>query len=146
MQDDGASPRATPHLTAAQQPREDGRPVGIPFRKGDPRINRKGRARTFEQFRTLAQRIAAKEIGDGAGNLITVGEAILRTWAKSKEPVLQKAFIEYAFGKVPDKLDTLGQLEPKTTLILHYGHEKEKRDAEHRRLSAEVPPGADRDS
>lgn len=127
-------------------PKQQRRVPGVPFKKGDPRINRKGRPKTFEQFRAMAQQIAATEIGDGAGNLITVGEAILRMWAKSKEPVLQKAFIEYAFGKVPDKLDTLGQLEPKTTLILHYGHEKEKRDADHRRLSTEVSRGADRDS
>ena len=31
--------------------------------------------------------------------------------------------MEYAFGKVPDKLDT-GDFRQKTTLILHYGHEK----------------------
>jgi len=32
-----------------------------------------------------------------------------------------------AFGKVPDKPDATG-LESKTTLILHYGHERPDRD------------------
>jgi hypothetical protein len=36
---------------------------------------------------------------------------------------LQKAFVEYAFGKVPDKIETTG-LENKTTLILHWPHER----------------------
>ena len=52
-------------------------------------------------------------------------EAILRSWAKSDEPQLQRAFVGYAFGKVPDKLET-DPLENKQTLILHYGHERER--------------------
>jgi len=46
--------------------------------------------------------------------------------AKSEEPLLQKAFIEYAFGKVPDKLET-NPIENKKALILHYGHEFKRR-------------------
>ena len=115
----------------------------IPFKKGhDSRRNLAGRPRNFEQFRTLAQAIAAKELSDSNGNVITVGEAILRAWAKSKEPQLQRAFIEYAFGKVPDKLEAESP-EPKTTLILHYGHERDKRDADHKRLSSDISRGAD---
>jgi hypothetical protein len=33
---------------------------------------------------------------------VTYAEAILRKWATSSNPTLQKAFIEIAFGKVPD--------------------------------------------
>ena len=66
---------------------------------------------------------------------MTCVEALLRSWAKSSEPVLQRAFVEYAFGKVPDKLDTVG-LENKTTLILHYGHERPEED----RPRAHSPP------
>ena len=58
---------------------------------------------------------------------MTVADAILRSWAESKQPLLQKAFIEYAFGKVPEKVAATG-LENKTTLILHYDHERQKRD------------------
>ena len=79
---------------------------GGPFKKGDPRINRKGRPRSFDALRELAQQIAHEPtqiIMDG--HKVTVAEAILRQWAQSKNPQLQRAFIEVAFGKVPDALD-----------------------------------------
>ncbi len=49
-------------------------------------------------------------------------EALLRSWVCSKEPALQIRFVEIAYGKVPDKLET-NPLENKTTLILHYANE-----------------------
>ena len=94
-----------------------------PFVAGDRRINRRGRPKNFDAFRELAQAIAHEKTDGDNGETITIVESILRSWAKSKEPTLQKAFIEYAFGKVPDKLETTG-LEDKTTLILHYAHER----------------------
>jgi len=94
-----------------------------PFVKGDPRINRKGRPRSFDELRKLGQAIAHETVTDKRGERITVAEAILWSWAESKQPILQKAFIEYAFGKVPDKLET-NPLEQRKTLILHYGHER----------------------
>ena len=93
-----------------------------PFVKGDPRINRKGRPRSFDELRKLGQAIAQETVTTSRGTRITLAEAILRSWAESKEPILQKAFMEYAFGKVPDKLET--PLEERKTLILHYGHER----------------------
>jgi hypothetical protein len=92
-----------------------------PFVKGDSRINRKGRPKSFDELRKLGQAIAQETVTDKRGARITLAEAILRSWAESKEPILQKAFMEYAFGKVPDKLET--PLEERKTLILHYGHE-----------------------
>jgi len=85
--------------------------TGKGFRKGDPRINRKGRPRSFDALRTLAQQIAHEEARSGGapvvveGHKATVAEMILRQWAASKNPQLQRAFIEIAFGKVPDALD-----------------------------------------
>jgi len=82
-----------------------------PFKKGDPRINRKGRPKNFDALRELAQSIAhetAKKDGEPLvidGHIATVAEMVLRTWATSKNPQLQRAFVEYAFGKVPDKHD-----------------------------------------
>src|SRR6266581_3014546 len=93
------------------------------FVKGDARINRSGRPKGFDAFRRAAQAIACEMVTDSEGNKMRCVEAMLRSWAKSEEPVLQKAFIEYAFGKVPDKLDC-ETLENKTTLVLHYGHER----------------------
>ena len=76
-----------------------------PFTTGDPRINRKGRPKSFDALRELGQQIAHEEAKTGAGQLVinghvvTVAEAILRQWAQSKDPRLQMAFIEVAFGK-----------------------------------------------
>lgn len=77
---------------------------GKPFTKGDPRINRKGRPRSFDALRELAQQIGHEPVVVG-DKRITVTEVILRQWAQSKNPQLQRAFIEIAYGKVPDKLD-----------------------------------------
>ena len=63
-------------------------------------------------------------VTDKKGAKIRLCEAILRSWANSKESILQKAFMEYAFGKVPDKLET-SPLEDRKVLILHYGHERD---------------------
>lgn len=87
-------------------------PNSHPFTKGDPRINRKGRPKNFDALRELALQIAHERVGDFNGHGITAAELILRQWAKSGNPQLQRAFMEIAFGKVPDKMDisTSGEL------------------------------------
>ncbi len=67
-----------------------------------------------------------------------MAEAILRQWAK--DPKHQLDFIEYAFGKVPDKLETT--LEHKTKLFLNYSHEESNAREDRSRLPASIPPGA----
>lgn len=86
------------------------------FVKGDPRINRKGRPKTFDALRALAQQIAHETAKTKAGeqlvidgHVVTVAEAILRQWATSGNAQLQRAFIEVAFGKVPDKVEVEGE-------------------------------------
>ena len=93
-----------------------------PFKKGDPRINRKGRPKNFDGLRELGQQISFEvALKDGnpiviEGHIVTVAEAILRQWAQSKNPQLQRAFIEVAFGKVPDNLNVTSESIIKVTL------------------------------
>ena len=104
--------------TTQQQPKPGGA-TGKGFVKGDPRINRKGRPKSFDQLRSLAQEIAheaakqSKEQGGGPlvldGHVVTVTEAIMRSWAVSKDPRLQQKFIEVAYGQVPSVTRLEGQ-------------------------------------
>ncbi len=69
-------------------------------------------------------------------------ERVLRSWRDSAEPSLQKAFMEYAFGKVPDKIET-DALANHTHLVLHYAHEREaiERENNDREVLTLKPPG-----
>ena len=86
------------------------------FTKGDPRINRKGRPKSFDAARELAQAIAHEKArmktGDAYvidGHAVTYIEAILRNWAMSGDVQKQKAFVEYAYGKVPNPVEMTGK-------------------------------------
>ena len=81
-----------------------------PFKKGDPRINRAGRPKSFDQLRALAQEIAHEVAKDKSGHEVTVNgkratvaEMILRQMAT--DPKRQQQFIEVAFGKVPQPVE-----------------------------------------
>lgn len=70
-------------------------------------INRKGRPKTFDKLRALTQMIAHETITTKDGQELTVVEAIMRQWATDKKH--QKDFMEYAFGKVPDRAEITGE-------------------------------------
>lgn len=78
--------------------------------------NRSGRPKSLDELRARAQVIANQGHSD----------KILQDWATSDEVRKQELFMWYAFGKPPEKLETTG-LENKTTLILHYDHERPDR-------------------
>ena len=105
----------------------EGGVTGKGFTKGDPRINRKGRPKSFDAFRELAQSIAHEGAQTGGqplvinGHAVTVAEAILRSWATSKNPQLQRAFVEVAFGKVPDRTELSGVEGGK--IIINWGND-----------------------
>lgn len=96
-------------------PKQPGGVTGKGFVKGDPRINRKGRPRTFDAFRALAQQIAHEEARSGNeplvinGHIVTVAEALLRTLASSKNPRDRALFLEYAYGKPPAAVEVTGK-------------------------------------
>jgi hypothetical protein len=93
-----------------------------PFVKGDARINRHSRPAGFDVARQMALAIACEDVTLQNGRKMSAIEAMLRSWARSKEPSLQIKFVELCYGKVPDRVEATG-LENKPTLILHYPHE-----------------------
>lgn len=81
-----------------------------PFVKGDPRINRKGRPKSFDKWRELAIDILQEPAKDADGkpiiidgHIATNAEMIARSWMKDKKR--QQSLIEAAFGKVPQKFE-----------------------------------------
>jgi hypothetical protein len=121
-------------------PKQQGGVTGKGFVQGDARINRKGRPRSYDELRKLAQAIANETTTDNQGNETTTAVAILRSWARSKQPSLQIAFMEAAYGKpppayslckVPNKLET-NPLEKETTIILRHAHERPEREVDGR--------------
>lgn len=78
-----------------------------PFKKGkgvdiDPRINTKGRPKSFDQLRALFQGIGEQPIVIN-GKTYTRAEAI--GLAMSADKKLMRDFLEYAYGKVPQAVD-----------------------------------------
>ena len=86
------------------------------FAKGDPRINRKGRPKTFDALRSLAQQISHEEIRGETGepividgHTVTVTESIMRSWAASRIKIADE-FVEIAFGNAPVEHKVSGEL------------------------------------
>jgi hypothetical protein len=105
------------------------------FTKNDPRINRKGRPRSFDAWRALAVELVGepalkaddklilikipklldgKPVVDEQGNPVMIdhyatnAEMIARSWLKDAKR--QQSLIEAAFGKVPDELKQSGSI------------------------------------
>ena len=74
----------------------------IPFKKGDKRINRGGRPKSFDKLRKLALKVAAEEAGESGLSRV---QLMLMAMASSKNPSDRKLFLEYAYGKVKEELE-----------------------------------------
>jgi len=79
-----------------------------PGQSGNPR----GRPKSLDQLRAMAQ-----SIGQSGAE-----ERILRDWANSPDVRKQELFMWYAYGKPPDKIETI--IDDKRTLHLHWPHER----------------------
>ena len=97
--------------------------TGKGFVKGDPRIRRGGNPQSYYELRKLALKIAGERVIGPSGEMVTQGELLLRSWMKSRHPILQALFAAYAWGKPPEKIEA--ELQPKTRITLYYAHELE---------------------
>lgn len=78
--------------------------TGKGFVKGDNRINRKGRPKSFDALRELGQQIAHESLTMNDGSKRTAVEVIMRKMA-TENP---ERFLEIAFGKVPNPVEVSG--------------------------------------
>lgn len=89
------------------------------FTKGDPRINRNGRPKSFDTLRKLAQQIANEIATDGDKEIVMGDEKqtqvtmLLRDLIRSN-PV---AFLQYAYGKPKDELEHSGSIEQSLIIL-----------------------------
>lgn len=79
--------------------------------------NNKGRPKSFDALRKLAQQIAAEELQSTDGDVITRIEALLRVMSTSRNPADRKTFLEYAFGKPKEEIEHSGGQELRIKLV-----------------------------
>ena len=93
-----------------------------PFKKGDKRINRGGRPKSFDKLRKLAIKIAAEEAANTGMSRV---QLMLTAMASSKNPSDRKLFLEYAYGKVKEQVDVTSAGE-KLNIIVKVGIDPDK--------------------
>ena len=82
--------------------------IGKPFVKGDKRINRGGRPKSFDALRKLAQKIAGELPEESDVTRVT---EMLIEMSKSKNPSDRALFLAYAFGKPKEEVDVTSKGE-----------------------------------
>ena len=100
----------------------------VPFTKGDTRINRNGRPKNLDAMREMARELGYEPVDIRSdAEAMSYIEAIFRDWMKSKNFHKQLAFIQYAFGKVPDKLEVNRE---GNRVIIEWGDDEEDDELE----------------
>lgn len=116
-------PRMDKMTDTGEKQAKAGRGGNIPpvdTRFGGARANRrnnKGRPKSFDALRKLAQQIAAEELQSTDGEVITRIEALLRVMSTSRNPADRKTFLEYAFGKPKEEIEHSGGQELSIKII-----------------------------
>ena len=49
---------------------------------------------------------------------MTAAEAIVRHWCKSRDPAMHRLLCEYAYGKVPDRIEATGLESSEISTVL----------------------------
>ena len=93
------------------------------FTKGDPRINRRGRPKSFDKLRALAQSLANEEARtkEGVpivvdGHIATQAEMIMRDMMRANP----ERFAEIAYGKVPQPIQVSGDPTAPLEIVIRY--------------------------
>ena len=87
--------------------------TGKGFVKGDKRINRGGRPKSFDALRKLAQKIAGERAEESDVTRVT---DMLIEMSKSKNPSDRALFLAYAFGKPKEQVDVNNSGEVKVVI------------------------------
>jgi hypothetical protein len=112
-------------MNGTENHQRNGRTRGLkPFTRGDSRINRTGRPKGFDEMRKVAIQLACETVTLSNGRRVSCAEAILRSWLTSPEPTLQKLFLLYCFGPVPENKVEATDLENRSPIILRLNYER----------------------
>lgn len=97
-----------------------------PFKKGDPRINRKGRPQNLPGLRDLTLDILHEPATGPNGEPITANgkpitkvEAIVRAAVQSKDPRQRQWAIELAYGKVPNPVELNATIDGDLRVVIN---------------------------